>query len=139
MFSVYPLFLMKSGYSEINPGDHPEGYITDSIRADKITNNSNTLIDDIRLILVNLPDIATITFNVELLNMTGSQFPRFEIGALTADVSYTITRMHLLKFPVGDKLEQRVELTYYMKNLQTNGEQVRIKYHGKSHTPRSHL
>ena len=136
IFSVYPLFLMKSGYSEINPSSHPEGYITDSIKADKITNKSDTLFDDVRLIIVNLPDIATITFNIELLNITGSQFPRFEIGALTVDVSYIINDMHLLKFPVGDKFERHVELIYYMRILQMHGEQVRIKYIGEYYTPR---
>lgn len=129
---------MKSGYSGLNPSDHPEGYITDSIEADSITNKSKTLIDDIQLTIVNLPDIATITFDIELLNMTGSKFPRFEIGAAATDVSYTINNMNLLEFPVGDKLERHVELTYYMSNLQINGEQVRIKYNGESHTPPSH-
>ena len=135
---------MKSGYSDLNPTEHPEGYITDSIKADSITDDSKPLTDDIQLTFVSLPDIATITFNIELLNLTGSQSRIFEITSSVSrilaefDVYYTIYDMHLLKFPVGDQMEQYVEITYFMRNLQINGEKVRIKYNGKSHTPPSH-
>lgn len=133
---------MKSGCGrgEINPVDHPEGYITDIFNAEYTMDKTKVVTDNMQLRIFDLPDIATITFNIELLNITGSQSPRFEIRTAfqqlaTMDVNYTINDMHLLTFPVGDKVERYVELTYYMKNLQINAEQVRIKYNGKSHTP----
>ena len=127
---------------QINPIDHPEGYITDIVNAENTTDKSKVVINDIQLRIFNLPDIATITLNIELLNIAGSQLPRFEIRTTLQklalmDVNFTINDRpkRLLKIPVSKKMERYVELTYFMRNLQIEREQVRIKYHGKSHTP----
>ena len=94
---------------QINPIDHPEGYITDIVNAENTTDKSKVVINDIQLRIFNLPDIATITFNIELLNIAGSQLPRFEIRTTlqqlaVMDVNYTINDRpkRLLKFPVSN-------------------------------------
>ena len=49
----------------------------------------------------------------------------------------TTNDMRLLKLPVSDKIEHHFVLTYFMRNLQVNGDEVCLKFNGKFHMPRS--
>ena len=61
---------MTSAKLSVNLKDNSEGYITDAV-VDNTTIANAMGIEEIRLTMLNLPDIATITFNIEVLkNLT---------------------------------------------------------------------
>ena len=126
---------MRSGKQAISLKDNPEGYITDIMEDSIKATKSNT--GDVQFKFINLPDIGTIIFNLELLNMTGTKHPRFTIETYQSfdTINQTITDTQLPAFPVDDGVEEYVTLTYYRRNFQLAGEKVRIKYKGKPNIP----
>ena len=126
---------MRSGKQAISLKDNPEGYITDIMEDSIKDTKSNT--GDIQLKFIKLPDIGTIIFNLELLNMTGTKHPQFTIETYQSfdTINQTITDTQLPAFPVDDGVEEYVTLTYYRRNFQLAGEKVRIKYKGKPNIP----
>ena len=134
--SVYPLFLMKYGlvyqqYFDLK--ENMEGYITDAM-ATNIQPSNKQDAGDIAVEMSFIPDIATITFDVELVNMTGSQHSRFIIDTamtpLILDVHHTITNRQWT-FSAERQTDQYFRLRYKDRPFQTVGEQVRIRYTGK--------
>ena len=132
--SVYPLFLMKYGqvFNDVDLKENMEGYITDAM----VTNNqtSNETDDgDVAVKMSYIPDIATITFDMELVNMSDSQNSRFIIDtAMTQsilDVHHTITNRQWTFSARQTDLYFR--LRYMDRTFRTIGEQVRIRYNGK--------
>ena len=65
------MFAMTSGRPSVNLKEHPEGYITDTPVAGSIRNKSKLEIEDIQLRMQNFPAIATITFAIEIVNISG--------------------------------------------------------------------
>ena len=110
-----------------------EGYITDAM-ATNIQPSNKQDAGDIAVEMSFIPDIATITFDMELVNMTGSQNSRFIIDTamtpLILDVHHTITNRQWT-FSAERQTDQYFRLRYKDRPFQTVGEQVRIRYTGK--------
>ena len=122
---------MKSEQQPVILKDNPEGYITD-ILEDSITFTKSNA-DYIQLKFIDLPDIGTITFSMELLNMAGPKHPQLFIETrMSVDtLNHTITDTQLPAIPVAHQIEKYVTLKYYYGNLRMVGRNVRIKYNGK--------
>ena len=131
--SVYPLFLMKSSHTYFDLKENMEGYITDAL-ATSIQTSNNLDAGNISVRMFNIPDIATITFDMELVNMTGSQNSRFIIDTSMTpailDVPHTITNREWT-FSAERQTDKYFRLWFMDRNFQTVGEQVRIRYNGK--------
>ena len=133
--SVYPLFLMKYGqvFNDVDLKENMEGYITDAMVTNNQTSNE-TDAGDVAVKMSYVPDIATITFDMELVNMSDSQNSRFIIDtAMTKsilDVHHTITNRQWT-FSAERQTDQYFRLRYKHRPFQTVGEQVRIRYTGK--------
>ena len=69
---------MKYGHTYFDLKENMEGYITDAM-ATSIQTSNKLDAGNISVRMFNIPDIATITFDMELVNMTGSQNSRFII------------------------------------------------------------
>ena len=120
----------------VNLEESQEGYITDTV-ADGIRPTDTLDIKNIELKLLHLPDFATITFDVELLNISEYWHSIFTIASYASsanlDLTHSITNSQLT-FPADHRTERFFRLVYTKKNFQIPGEQVRIKYNGKCTT-----
>ena len=120
---------MKFGQQRIILKDNPEGYITNNLEDNIAANKLKA--EDRELKFIDLPDIGTITFIIELLNMTGPNHPTFTIATRIDTMNYTITDTQLPAIPMSHLIEQYVTLKYSMRSFQMVGGKVRIKYKGK--------
>ena len=124
---------MKYGHTYIDLKENMEGYITDTM-ATNVQSSDELDAGDILVMMFNIPGIATITFDMELVNMTGSQNSRFIIDtAMTQpilDVHHTITNTQWT-FSAEGKTDVDFRLEYKGRTFRTVGEQVRIRYNGK--------
>ena len=124
---------MKYGHTYIDLKENMEGYITDTM-ATNVQSSDELDAGDILVMMFNIPGIATITFDMELVNMTGSQNSRFIIDTAMPqailDVPHTITNRQWT-FSAERQTDQYFRLRYKDRPFQTVGEQVRIRYNGK--------
>ena len=124
---------MTSAKLSVNLKDNPEGYITDAV-VDNTTIANAMGVEEIRLTMLNLPDIATITFNIEVLKNLTDRI----IIIRTHSSTYTIplganqtVSDALWTFPAQHAFEKHFTLSYQQGDFQRVGEQVRIKYIGE--------
>ena len=114
--------------------ENREGYITDAMATNKVQTSNELDAGDISVTMSNIPDIATITFDMILVNMTGSQNSRFIIDTAMPqailDVPHTITNRQWT-FSAEGQTDQYFRLWFTNRNFWTVGEQVRIRYKGK--------
>ena len=132
-FSVYPSFeLISKNKFTINGGRQPEGYITDYPFSAILSSFSEDPVSDIQINIGNLPKTATITFDLEEINMAASNEPRFTIAAKSVfalDEFYRTTQAVVnQKVMVYSSRDLRV--LYHAKNMSYHKEYVRIKYSG---------
>ena len=129
----------KHGFN-INTKTHPEGYITDfSFPTTQGRSNSMQKSEptDIFVDLINLPVTASIQFNLEAINMSGSKEPRFVIsdnregGKFRFSQPIYTTNTSVESLTVTATNSQSVTLQYEQKSPFRQGEYVRIKYKGK--------
>ena len=123
---------MRSAKLSVNLKDNPEGYITDAL----VNNNelANAMgIEDIQLTMLNLPDIATITFSIEVLkNPTDRIIIATRPSTYTIPMGANLTVSDVLwTFPAQHTFEKHFTLSYKQRDFQRVGEQVRIKYIGE--------
>ena len=111
-----------------------EGYITDVMATNNIQTSNELDAGDISVTMSNIPDIATIMFDVELINMTGSQNSRFIIDTSMTpailNVHHTITNRQWT-FSAEEQTDMYFRIWFKERNFRTVGEQVRIRYNGK--------
>ena len=115
--------------SHVNLEDYPEGFITDYLPAGHYYNENQ----DLTLYMVNLPVTATITFSIELLNLTASLDHSFVIKTKESEimkVDQTIVNLNKT-FSVETDHQPYYELIYWGKMAAMDGEYIRIKYKGK--------
>ena len=129
------MFAMTSGRPSVNLKEHPEGYITDTPVAGSIQNKSKLEIEDIQLRMQNFPAIATITFAIEIVNISGHNHAKFlietpsSIKAEIMDIDQTTTNIQKT-FHI-DRDSRHLSLIYEESNLQIDRQRVLIKYNGK--------
>ena len=81
----------------------------------------------------NLPTAATVIFDLEEINMTASNKPRFTITAKhesIVDKLYNLSATAVNQ-RVVDYSSQTLLVVYSAKNMSFHGEHVRIKYAGR--------
>ena len=124
---------MKYGHTYFDLKENMEGCITDAM-ATNIQPSNKQDAGDIAVEMSFIPDIATITFDVELVNMTGSQHSRFIIDTAVTqpilDVHQTITNRQWTLSAV-EHADMYFRLRYKNRTFRTAGEQVRIGYNGR--------
>ena len=122
---------MNSGQTSIDVRKHPIGYITDYVPVPDLTTVNPSKNIDIRL--MNIPDAASVTFNIDFVNLTVSQNPTFKIFSFPSGVDiYSYISQENLTLRTFPTPSAYMTLEYENRNQCIAGELVRIKYKGLS-------
>lgn len=129
---------IKGDHLTINASRQPEGYITDMAALETIQNGHRY--PDITMRIDNLPKTATVTFDIEFIDMSGSSWPAFSI--FTQSVDPSVPAIHHLpsylfidsesvdKQRVTQTGDSPILLKYKSRILGDKRECVRLKYSG---------
>ena len=117
---------------QIDSYAHPEGFITDylphSVRSRDIIGDAR----NINIQIGNLPDIATVTFSIEFINLNDSKNQKFTLET-RASVLMTLSQStpgFVHTFPIERTVDHYLILTYQQREPHLTGEFVHIKYKG---------
>ena len=120
---------MTRGWSQFNLDHYPEGYITD-YQPHAERNSKDVRNTDIEL--THLPDIATITFSIEFINLTASRNQKFTLTTRKSDIiciNESISN-HVQTVQIKYRVDKYLKLVYEQREPHMVGEYVRIKYKG---------
>ena len=125
---------MTSNSPHIDVKKHPVGYITD-YQTHKLTANfsEDTGYEDISIVLKNMPAAANVIIQVDVLNFTASNHPRFVIESWPHGLKLVVSEsmsQNNSSYQIYPKAASDLKLTYCGKYKEITGEFVRLTYHG---------
>ena len=125
------LFVMSPHRPHIDVQENPVGYISDYLPQKPVADSKgDAQYANLDITFGNIPDAATITLHIELLNLAASHISLFSISAQAGDSKYISTSQRNVTHKFFPKTGEQMALTYYNRNPHVNGEFVRIMYTG---------
>ena len=130
----YTSFVMTPNSHPIDVKKYPVGYITD-YQPRKLTANlsEDTGYEDISIALTNMPEAANVKIQVDVLNFTASNNPRFTIESWPRGMRLEVLEsmsQNNTSYQIYPKAASGLKLKYYGKNKEITGELVRLTYQG---------
>ena len=134
------LFVMSPYRPHIDVQENPVGYISDYLPQEPIADSKgDAQYANLDIAFENIPNAATITLHIELLNLAASHISLFSISSHTGDNKYISTSQRNVTHQFFPKTGEQIALTYYNRNPHVDGEFVRIMYTGLSSVANSLL